>query len=82
MSELEERLSALKASAAEARKQEARAAATAETLREKIAEMERQLREDYEVDPVDAFAHLENLRALAEEAVAEAEAALEKVESA
>lgn len=77
---LEERLAALRATSKDARAQEARAAATAASLAEKIAELETRLREEFGTEPSRAAELLAAARAKAEALVEQAEEALRKVE--
>ena len=77
---LEERLAALRATSKDARAQEARAAATAASLAEKIAELETRLREEFGTEPSRAAELLAAARAEAEALVEQAEEALRKVE--
>lgn len=77
---LEERLTALRATSKDARAQEARAAATAASLAEKIAELETRLREEFGTEPSRAAELLAAARAEAEALVEQAEEALRKVE--
>lgn len=78
--DLETRLTALKAKAKDARTQEARAAATAATLAEKVTELHTRLREEFGVEPSRAGELLSAARAEAESLVTQAEDALAKVE--
>jgi hypothetical protein len=80
VSDLEERLMALKASSKDARTQEARASATAAQLAEKIAEIEARLRDEFGTEPSKAGELLAAARAEAESLVEAAEEALREVE--
>lgn len=82
MTDLEERLAALRARGKDARTQEARASATAAQLAEKIAELEERLRTEFGTEPSRAGELLAAARAEAEALVEQAEEELRKVEEA
>lgn len=77
--DLQEQLTTLRAKAAEARKQEARAEATAEALRAKVAEAESALREEFGDEYSDPKL-LDRLREEAADKMSEAEARLAEAE--